>query len=141
MNDQMDEWIGYWIKRTYRDMTNLHDQKLAKHSLTTSQVGVLAQLWQKDGLTQKEIQQKLGIRPASLTGLVDGLVEKGWVVRKSDHDDARVKRLFLTEEGKVLEEVCLSIVKEMEELLTKGFTPEELSLLCSWIKRMHRNVV
>jgi DNA-binding MarR family transcriptional regulator len=140
MERNFNEWIGYWLKRTYRDMTNIHDQKLSKHGLSTSQVGVLAQLWKKNGLTQKEIQEKLGIRPSSLTGLVDNMVAKGWMARKADPDDARVKRLFLTEEGKVLEEVCLEIVKEMEGILTQGFTPEELSLFLSWIKQMHKNV-
>ena len=140
MEAKIDEWFGYWIKVNYRKMTNLHDQKLAKYGLTTSQVGVLAQLWNIDGLTQKEIQQKLQIRAASLTGIVDSLVEKGWVVRKNDMKDARVKRLYITSEGKSLEKVCLEVVAEMENTLKNGFSKEEMSLMVSWMKRIHGNL-
>ncbi|MCK9912261.1 MarR family transcriptional regulator, partial [Microbacteriaceae bacterium K1510] len=84
-------------------MTTIHDQKLSKYGLTTSQVSVLAQLWQNDGQSQKDLVAILGVRPASLTGVVDGLVAKGWVERKSIDQDARIKRLFLTPAGKALE--------------------------------------
>lgn len=140
MRYQINECLGYWIKRTCRNITNIHDQKLTKLNLTASQVGVLAQLWQTDQLPQKEIQQNLDIRPATLTSLVDTLVVKGYVVRESDQEDARVKRIFLTEEGRALEQSCLAIHKEMEDLLREWFTSEEVSLFLSWMKRMHQNL-
>lgn len=140
MPDSMEKWLGPLIKKTYRNMTNLHDQKLSTYGLSTSQVSVLSQLWHQDGQTQKELVKKLGIRPASLSNIVDKMEQKGWVIRKLDAEDSRYKRIFLTKEGKVLEETCLKVVLEMEELLSKGFTQEELTVLILWLKRLNQNV-
>jgi MarR family transcriptional regulator, organic hydroperoxide resistance regulator len=133
-------WLGPLIKRAYRNMTNLHDQKLLEYNLTTSQVGVLSLLWEKNGQTQKELAEKIGIRAASLTGIVDGMEKRGWLIRKIDSNDARIKRLFLTQEGFELEEICLKVVLEMEELLKSGFTEDELLILRKWLKRLYHNV-
>ncbi|CAM2946786.1 MarR family transcriptional regulator [Paenibacillus sediminis] len=135
-----DRWLGPIIKRAARNMINIHDQKLSRYGLTTSQVSVLSQLWHRDGQTLKELAETLGIKAPSLTSIVDGMVSKGWVVRKSVDEDARVKRLFLTEQGKQLQEVCTEVVLEMEELMRKGFSEEELTIFITWLKRLMDNV-
>lgn len=140
MEHKCDEWIGIWIKKVSRNIHNYHDKQLSKHGLTTSQVVVLAQLWENDGLTQKEIQEKLEIKPASISGIVDLLVSKGWIIRKTDEKDGRVKRLYITEKSKNIQSECLEILLKVEEKLTKGFTEEEKVIFLSWIKRMHANM-
>ncbi|CAN7223967.1 MarR family winged helix-turn-helix transcriptional regulator [Paenibacillus sp. LjRoot56] len=45
------------------------------------------------------LHEKLQIRPATLTNLIDTLFAGGWVLRKSDDQDARVQRVYLTESG------------------------------------------
>ena len=140
MSCEIDHWIGHWVRKLNRNIVNLHDQKLMRFGVTASQVGVLAQLWKKDGLTQKELVRNLSIRPASLTGLVDSLLEKGYVSRKSDESDARSKRIYLTDKGRELEGISLSIIEEMEALLSKGFSEEEKQLLLCWLNKLYRNL-
>ncbi|WML35589.1 MarR family transcriptional regulator [Clostridium sp. OS1-26] len=137
---EVDKLIGYWLKRIYRNMINLHNHKLEKYGFTVSQVSVLAQLWREDGLTQKEIAERLQIKPPSLTGLVDTLVSRGWVLRKEDEKDARIKRLYVTAEGRELSFKSLEVAKEMEDILCKGFTVEEKQLLFCWIKKIYANL-
>ncbi len=137
---EVDKLMWYWLKRVYRNMINLHNHKLEKYGFTVSQVSVLAQLWREDGLTQKEIAERLQIKPPSLTGLVDTLVSRGWVLRKEDEKDARIKRLYVTEEGRELSFKSLEVAKEMEDILCKGFTVEEKQLLFCWIKKMYTNL-
>ena len=137
---EVDKLMWYWLKRVYRNMINLHNHKLEKYGFTVSQVSVLAQLWREDGLTQKEIAERLKIKPPSLTGLVDTLVSRGWVLRKEDEKDARIKRLYVTEEGRELSFKSLEVAKEMEDILCKGFTVEEKQLLFCWIKKMYTNL-
>lgn len=136
----VDKWLAHWIRIIYRNMTNLHNSKLSKHGLTTAQVSVLARLWMNDGLTQKEIAESLQIRPASLTGLVDTLVSKGWTERREDVEDARIKRLYLTEQGNALRLTSLEVSMNIEDILGKGFSDEEKQLLLCWLKKVYRNL-
>lgn len=53
-----------------------------------------------DGLSVKELADRSSITPGAVTQFVDGLVEKGLVVREGDPDDRRIVRLKATELAK-----------------------------------------
>ncbi len=140
MENNSEKWMGYWLRKVVRNMNNLHDQKLQQYDLTSSQVSVLCQLWNKDGLTQKEIQENLNLRPASVSGLVDTLSNKGFIVRKHDGEDARLKRLYLTEEGTSVKDLSIEIIKELENTITKGFSEDEKVIFICWMKKLYNNL-
>ncbi|MFE4710161.1 MULTISPECIES: MarR family winged helix-turn-helix transcriptional regulator [Paenibacillus] len=141
MGHPFSGYIVYWNKRIYRDLNVMYDRKLAPYGLTSGQVNVLEQLWTLgDGMTQKELHERLGIRPASLTNLLNALVEGGWVVRKSDPQDARSKRIYLTEAGLAQSKVCMEIITELENVVRQGMSPEEISLMLVWMQKNHNNV-
>ncbi|WP_446898779.1 MarR family winged helix-turn-helix transcriptional regulator [Clostridium sp. LBM24168] len=132
--------ITHWIRMIYRNMTNMHNSKLNKLSLTTSQVCVLSRLWMMDGLTQKEIAMELQIRPASLTSLINTLVSKGWAIRKGDVEDARINRIYLTDKGSNLRFKSASVNDEVEKILSRGLLKEEKQLLLVWLERIYKNM-
>ncbi len=136
----IDKYIGAWIKHTFRELTLLHDQRLAEYGITSLQFLVLAPLWTNGSMTQKEIQHQMSITPASVTGLIDTLVNKGLVIRKTDLEDSRSKRIYLTEKGKLLIPKCNLITDELEEIISQGFSQEEHDLLLSWMKKVYRNL-
>ncbi|TDF95923.1 MarR family winged helix-turn-helix transcriptional regulator [Paenibacillus piri] len=140
MEFSLQESISYWIKKIYQETGQLYNQRLAKYGLTTAQVSVLALLWNfGDGLTQKELHEKLRIRPASLTNVLDMLVAGGWVVRKQDEEDARVKRIYLTDSGKAQESVCAGILAEIERHVQQHLAPEEKAIMLMWLKKIERS--
>lgn len=139
MERKIANWIGFWLKKNYRAICNYLDNELEKYDLTNSQLGVLLLLWETDGVSQKEVQQALGIKPASLTNLIKGLEGKGLIKRIMDPVDSRVNRIYLTEKGKSLEEPCMPIVDLGEQMVKKGFSPEEAVLLRSWLQRVYKN--
>lgn len=131
---------GHWIRKIIRKINSIYDHRLQQYDLTGSQLSVLFQLWKKDGLTQKDIQENLNIRPASVSGLVDTLSSKGFIVRKQDDEDARIKRLYLTEEGIKLNDLCIEIIEEIEVTITQGFSEDEKIILMSWLKKLYGNL-
>lgn len=141
MRHPFNDNIGYWTKQIHKDFNNVYEQKLGVYGLTTAQVNVLELLWvQGDGMTQKDLHERLKIRPASLTNLLDALVAGAWIFRKSDSQDARVNRILLTDKGKTQCKVCMDIIIELEEVIRQGFSPEEISLLLVWMKKIHGNI-
>ena len=51
------------------------------------------------GMRAAELAQRLRVSPRSATEVVDGLAERGLVLRSPDPDDRRAKVLSLTDEG------------------------------------------
>jgi DNA-binding MarR family transcriptional regulator len=69
----------------------------------------------QSGISVKELAEHTGVTPGAITQFVDGLVEKGLVLREGDHADRRVVRLKITE----------SAVKQVEK-----FRQEHLVAFC-----------
>jgi DNA-binding MarR family transcriptional regulator len=50
-----------------------------------------------DGVSVKDLAEKLSVTPGAVTQFIDALVEKGLVKREEDHNDRRLLRIKLTE--------------------------------------------
>jgi MarR family transcriptional regulator, organic hydroperoxide resistance regulator len=135
-----EKYIGYWINKVERTMKNIHDKRFQEYGITVSQASLLHQLWHEDGLTQTQIQEKLSMRGASVSGLVDGLLKKGLIIRKQDEDDARYKRLYLTEQGREIEGKTIGLMMELDEEIMDGFDQEENAMLICWMKKLYSNL-
>ncbi|MFP3728833.1 MarR family winged helix-turn-helix transcriptional regulator [Priestia filamentosa] len=129
MRQSQDNHIGYLIQQISHLVIQLHNEKLEREGVTSSQERLLTLLYIKNGATQSELQQDLLIKPSSVTKLVDVLERKGLVTRISGGKDARVKRIHLTEKGKLLEEELWSIKNEMEAQIGKSLSEEQHSSL------------
>jgi DNA-binding MarR family transcriptional regulator len=132
--------VGFWLKRAYLAIRKEYDEELAKYELTYPQWEVVRMLCSQDGLEQRGIQQRLGIQSATLTGIVDGLVERGLVARQLSADDARVKQLHLTPEGKKLQQMAPEFLARINDRIAKGFTPTEQALFKEWLMRVVQNL-
>ncbi|MCY8235526.1 MarR family winged helix-turn-helix transcriptional regulator [Priestia endophytica] len=129
MRQSQDNHIGYLIQQISHLVIQLHNEKLEREGVTSSQERLLTLLYIKNGATQSELQQDLLIKPSSVTKLVDVLEHKGLVTRMSGDKDARVKRIHLTEKGKFLEEQLWFIKNEMEAQIGKSLSEEQHSSL------------
>ncbi|MFB9277174.1 MarR family winged helix-turn-helix transcriptional regulator [Cohnella cellulosilytica] len=133
--------VGYLVKQIFKDFNHEYERRLEDYGLTAAQVNVLELLWiHGDGVTQKELHERLKIRPASLTNLLNTLVAGNWIFRKPDLQDARTNRVFLTERGKAQCKICMEIITELEQVARQGLSPEEIALLLVWMKKIQRNL-
>lgn len=95
-------------------------------NLTREQWSVLAVLWKSDGCSQQLIANTTSRDKPSVTRLVDNLVKEGYVIRKSHENDRRLNQIFLTEKGKMIEQVVMEIVDDTIEKATNGLTNDQI---------------
>jgi len=70
--------------------------------LTPSQFDVIATLGNTPGMTATELGDKTLITKGTLTGVVDRLVDRGWVERVAHGSDRRCQIVRLTKSGEAL---------------------------------------
>ena len=73
--------------------------------VTGTSCQVLAPLFDEDGLPISEVAARAGLAKSSMTTIVRGLVQDGFVRLDRDPSDHRVKRLYLTPRARELERV------------------------------------
>jgi DNA-binding MarR family transcriptional regulator len=128
------------LKRIHLGARRAFDEALAEYGLTGPQGELIGQICGSDGIEQRTIQERLGITSPTLTGIVDGLVERELVERRVSPDDARVKQLFLTARGRMLSESLPLSQQQVAARLLSGFSAAECSLLRDWLGRVAGNL-
>lgn len=130
----------FWLRRATLAVQKAFGDEMSQHGLSAAQFEVLRHLWRRDGMEMRALQERLGVTSPTLTGVVDGMVERGMVERRLSPDDARVRLVFLTEAGRALEERFGGVVCKVEDRLLSGFSPAECVLLKDWLRRIAANV-
>ncbi len=140
MNDPTSNQLVPLIKRVHLATRRAYDEAFAAHRLTGPQANVLRFVWLQDGIEQRELQERVGVTGATLTGIIDGLVERELVERRLSPEDARVKQLFLTERGRAVSDELSGILARLHAQLVRGFSAAEQALLRDWLQRMAANM-
>ena len=102
MKEIFEENIGLLIHDVARLLRVLYDRQMASIGLTRSQWWLLTYLFFKDGINQSELAILMDIEKAPLSRLLDRMEMKGWVIRKNENKDRRIKNIYLSESVKPL---------------------------------------
>jgi DNA-binding MarR family transcriptional regulator len=134
--------IGYLISRV-----NLLSNRLLNRLLIDAQVTafnseqgkLLYVLWQEDGITVSALAEETNLALNTVSRMLLTMEASGLVTRVPDADDRRIKRVFLTEKGRVAQHDAVPISKAMEEQLFEGFSDDELDQLEGLLRRLVAN--
>jgi DNA-binding MarR family transcriptional regulator len=129
-----------YLKRTYLLMRKSLDERLSAYQLTTSQFEILGYLYAEPPVEQQLLQQRSGVTSATLTGLLDKLEQRGYIVRALSAADGRAKVVALTPAGNELFAQLIDVFHEFEQAMLKGFSLSERALFTDWLQRIALNL-
>ncbi len=117
VNDRYDEGLDLLLELTVllnEDMTHA----LADIGLTTSRTHLLWVLHHRGASTQKELADALGVSARNVTGLVDALVDTGFVTREPHPTDRRASLVTPTEHART---TTIELERQQHELAHQLF--------------------
>ncbi|NUO59165.1 MAG: MarR family transcriptional regulator [Hamadaea sp.] len=98
-------------------------------NLTMSQLKILFALRLHGGQGGHELAQKMGVSPATMTGIVDRLVAGRYVSRREDPQDRRVRLVELTPHGTEVVEGIMTVGEEHSRRLLARLSVDELDVV------------
>ncbi|MDB5716540.1 MAG: Transcriptional regulator, MarR family [Sphingomonadales bacterium] len=111
-------------------------QRLQPTDLTPPQAGVLRQLAQAPGISQRALADALGLHAPRLVALIDDLHDRGLVARERDQTDRRNYALSLTADGRrALGEVA-TVARAHERAITAALDDDERAQLVALLQRL-----
>lgn len=125
------------IARKHR--ANAHAM-MKDQEVSHGQPPVLFELTRNDGLRQSELANRLRIKPATLTAMINRMVKNGHVERRTEPQDQRVSRVYLTDQGRAAVNDVRAAMQLSEQIVLDGLTPEEKMLLRRLLLQMFDNV-
>jgi DNA-binding MarR family transcriptional regulator len=117
--------FGFLIHDIARLMRVAFDRRGKELGLTRSQWWVLTALYAKEGVAQSELAAFMDLEKATLGRLLDRLEEKGWIERRADPVDRRVKRVYLTDTVQSLMRELREIAADIRSDAMKGLSRRE----------------
>ena len=127
------------------NICHLHHSRASKYFATLNlyrgQPPVLRALWVEDGLTQKELAEKMQISPATMTKMLQRMEKAGFIRRQSDLDDLRYSRVFLSEKGRAIQSQVEKVFKKMEAETFVNLSEYDLDQLRRYLHQIRENLL
>ena len=116
------------------------NRSLSAEGMYRGQPPILMLLYCKDGITQREMGELLGLSPATITVTLKRMEKAGLVTRAMDSQDQRMMRVHLSEQGR---RMCALGKEHMESVMGEmlhGFNKRERDRLFSFLVRIEDNL-
>ncbi len=115
------------------------DRALRELGLYCGQDALLLHVAHEEGLTQVQLAQRMSCEPQTINKALRRMQKAGLVERRSDPDDGRLTRVYLTPHGRSLVQPLQEIASRCEQRMTAGLTREERLLVRRLLIHMRRN--
>ena len=134
--------VAFIVRSTAKVLESAFDQQARKKAdITGAQSRVIAALaLVKDGMTQKEIANRIGIEAPTIVPIIDKLEEQRIVIRRPDHNDRRNNLIFLTGESEAKWELIIECALDLEKASRQGLSQEELEITKRTLCKIAQNV-
>jgi MarR family transcriptional regulator, transcriptional regulator for hemolysin len=120
--------FGYLLRISFRSFSRALEKRTLPFGVTSGQWRFLRVLWTKDGVTQRELSRRVGMREPTTVAAVNSLERAGFVVRRKSDLDRRKVYVYLTARAKRLRAKLMPFVAEVNEIGLDGLSPEEIAL-------------
>ncbi|ADL53501.1 MarR family winged helix-turn-helix transcriptional regulator [Clostridium cellulovorans] len=94
----------------------------------------------KRDIFQKDIEEEFDIRRSSVTSVLQLMEKNGLIKRESVLEDARLKKIVITEKGLEIDRKVYEFINKFEESLNEELSEEEANTLISLIDRLSRKI-
>jgi len=96
------------------------------YEMPPSCIGIMADLWKKDGVIQKELATALIKNKSAITKMLAILEKEGLIEKRIVKEDKRNKRIFLTKSGKELRFKIEARAAKMEKKFVGEHSAEDI---------------
>ncbi len=133
--------LGPLLSDTARAWRTLLDKRLRPLGLSQAKWTVLLVLARHgDGLTQKQLSERLSVEGPSLVGTLDRLEADGWVGRRVSEFDRRAKTVHRTDKAVELTREIEQVAARLRSELFAGIPTGEIEQTMTLLTRLKQRI-
>lgn len=114
-----------------------------EYGISSMQAKILIFVFQqssKKNIFQRDIEEEFDIRRSSVTSVLTLMEKNELIKRVSVSEDARLKRLILTDKGVDIYKSIFKEIEAIESIISESLSAEEFDLLCGLIQRLIKKI-
>lgn len=132
--------IAWQIRDVHRLYAAGLQPLISREGVTVGHWYYLRILSENDGLTQRELSEKVGVHPNTAVPALDNMEKHGLVKRVRDANDRRRICVHLTAKGRQLRNEMIPDVRALVYRSLEGVASDDLEVFFKVIHRIHQNL-
>jgi len=118
--------LAHLIKDATRSLVRGLQIRLAEHDVSFGHWAFLRILWERDGLTQRELSEAAGVMEPTTYTALKAMEALGYVERRHLPGNNKNMHVYLTRSGKALKKKLVPLAEEINAIGTRGLTSTEI---------------
>lgn len=123
-----------------RALDSISNIEFKEHELTKGQYLYLVRICENPGIIQEKVAEMIKVDRTTASRAINKLEMNGFIEKKEDKENKKIKRLFPTEKGK---NVYPYIIRENDYsnmVALAGFSDEEIETIFILLQRVRKNI-
>jgi DNA-binding MarR family transcriptional regulator len=112
--------LAHLIKDATRALVRALQVRLADHKVSFGHWAFLRILWERDGLTQRELSERAGVMEPTTYAALKSMDRLGYIVRRRLNGDRKKAYVFLTPKGRVLRNRLVPLAEAVNSVAIGG---------------------
>lgn len=131
--------VLYLIHELSRLISADFDRAMGDYDLRHAQWWALMHIHQYEGATQSELAAVMQLGRASAGKVIERIEKHGWIERRPDPDDHRVRRIYLTDKSQPIFKAMTEEGRNLFGRLLGGFAAGETQTMLDSLRRLKAN--
>lgn len=119
--------FAHLVKDAARSFQRSLQLRLFEHDVPFGHWTFLRVLWERDGLTQKQLSDEVGVMEPTTFTVVRAMELRGWTVRQQKVTNRKNVHVFLTDEGRALKAKLVPLAEEVNGIGIAGLSAHDLA--------------
>ena len=122
-----DDRLAHLVKDATRALVRALQMRLAGHGVSFGHWTFLRILWERDGLTQRELSAEAGVMEPTTFSALQAMQRLGYLTREQMPENRKNVFVFLTPRGRALKAKLVPLAEDVNRVAVTGFPAAEIS--------------
>ena len=141
LNERLEQVLFYTLEKAIKSYRQFAQRRIAEqqYDITIDQWLILKTIHDNPDISQRDIAESVFKDQASITRLIDALVQKGFLERKTSELDRRRVDLALSQLGEMVLSELDPLIQENRKTALHGFDSSEVNDFREYLEKIIQN--
>ena len=132
--------LAHLVKDATRGLQRALHARIARHNVAYGHWVFLRILWEREGLTQRELSEEAGLmEPTTFSALI-AMEKLGYIERRKLPHSRKNVYVYLTNAGRALKKKLVPIAEEVNQIVVRGIDPADVATTRRTLLTMIENI-
>lgn len=122
-----DDRLAHLVKDATRALLRALQKRLNAHDVSLGHWTFLRILWEKDGITQRELSEEAGVMEPTTFSALNAMEKLGYIARRQLPDNRKNVYVFLTPQGRQLKDKLVPLAEDVNRIAVATVPPEHIA--------------